>query len=369
MSGFRALSAGIGSGVFQMPGARLDEQDEDGEDASPMATTRSSGAAAGSAWITPKKYSPTHQMKSRALGQLDPSLYLNEDAEELYEHAPGHVGRLWFVLNYTLEVEQLAVTVRKARNLRVRKEASSGQPGDCYVRLAMENDDRRVHTTSVKKKTNNPNFDEKFCFQIATASLESQTLLMTVFHVDKQKRQKAIGHVAYPLRELLSVDKDCRIFRDLDSEAGDTSQNPEVKIGLTYHAQLERITVVLHECRNLPTKSDTDECIEVYLRVSMHTGLQGKEVKSKRTETVGHSSAFNQSLIFNRVADLSQTIIKVTMMHHATGIGSLFDKPLGSVVLGCELFAKRRELEHWREMSANPEQTITYWHSLCAAAV
>uniref|UniRef100_A0A1I8GPF5 C2 domain-containing protein n=1 Tax=Macrostomum lignano TaxID=282301 RepID=A0A1I8GPF5_9PLAT len=190
----------------------------------------------------------------------------------------------------------LAVTVRKARNLRVRKEASSGQPGDCYVRLAMENDDRRVHTTSVKKKTNNPNFDEKFCFQIATASLESQTLLMTVFHVDKQKRQKAIGHVAYPLRELLSVDKDCRIFRDLDSEAGD-------------------------------------------------------------------------SLIFNRVADLSQTIIKVTMMHHATGIGSLFDKPLGSVVLGCELFAKRRELEHWREMSANPEQTITYWHSLCAAAV
>uniref|UniRef100_A0A1I8G255 C2 domain-containing protein n=1 Tax=Macrostomum lignano TaxID=282301 RepID=A0A1I8G255_9PLAT len=222
----------------------------------------------------------------------------------------------------------LAVTVRKARNLRVRKEASSGQPGDCYVRLAMENDDRRVHTTSVKKKTNNPNFDEKFCFQIATASLESQTLLMTVFHVDKQKRQKAIGHVAYPLRELLSVDKDCRIFRDLDSEAGD-----------------------------------------VYLRVSMHTGLQGKEVKSKRTETVGHSSAFNQSLIFNRVADLSQTIIKVTMMHHATGIGSLFDKPLGSVVLGCELFAKRRELEHWREMSANPEQTITYWHSLCAAAV
>uniref|UniRef100_A0A1I8GYH1 C2 domain-containing protein n=1 Tax=Macrostomum lignano TaxID=282301 RepID=A0A1I8GYH1_9PLAT len=161
-------------------------------------------------------------VKSRALGQLDPALYLNEDAEEHYEQGPGHVGRLWFVLRYTQDTEQLTVWVRKARNLRPRLDSTSsnsGAAGDYCIRLALENDDRRVLTTSVKRRTSNPNFDEKFCFQVPSSCLESQAIRLTALQIDRQKRQKAIGHVTFPLRELLSLDRDCRLYRDLDSEA------------------------------------------------------------------------------------------------------------------------------------------------------
>uniref|UniRef100_A0A1I8FL86 C2 domain-containing protein n=1 Tax=Macrostomum lignano TaxID=282301 RepID=A0A1I8FL86_9PLAT len=145
-------------------------------------------------------------VKSRALGQLDPTLYFNEGADELYEQPPGHVGRLWFVLNYSKDAEQLTVTVAKARNLRPSNGGGSGsgrettQAADCYV----AGGERRVHTTSVKRKTSSPNFDEKFYFRL------------TVCQIDRQRRHRPVGFTDYALGDLLSFGKDCRIFRDLE---------------------------------------------------------------------------------------------------------------------------------------------------------
>lgn len=41
------------------------------------------------------------------------------------------------------------------------------RPNDSLSRLYLDQDERRIHVTSTKKKTNNPNFTETFCFQVS----------------------------------------------------------------------------------------------------------------------------------------------------------------------------------------------------------
>ncbi|VDN09036.1 unnamed protein product [Dibothriocephalus latus] len=70
------------------------------------------------AWSKPVKYKPSEYARSRELGRLDPTLYVSEKNEDLYDVPLGHLGRLWFTLSYDQTSERLHVTVHKARNLR-----------------------------------------------------------------------------------------------------------------------------------------------------------------------------------------------------------------------------------------------------------
>lgn len=74
--------------------------------------------------------------RSRELGKLDPTLYLSEMSEELYDVPMDHLGRVWFSISYDETTEQLRVTIHKARNLRppryqsLRASASTGTSGN-----------------------------------------------------------------------------------------------------------------------------------------------------------------------------------------------------------------------------------------------
>lgn len=56
-----------------------------------------------------------------ALGSIDPSLYKIADEDDDYEIPPGHIGRVWFAVEYERETEKLQVTLIKAKNLPSRQ--------------------------------------------------------------------------------------------------------------------------------------------------------------------------------------------------------------------------------------------------------
>lgn len=51
------------------------------------------------------------------IGTLNPALYSADEANDFYDIPSGHVGRVWFSVEYDRQVERLTVTLIKARNL------------------------------------------------------------------------------------------------------------------------------------------------------------------------------------------------------------------------------------------------------------
>ncbi|CAH8651111.1 unnamed protein product [Heterobilharzia americana] len=79
-------------------------------------------------------HTQSRYLQGRHLGRLNPSLYLSQETEDLYEVPPGHIGRVWFSISYNKVMELLKVTIHKARNLRQISTTSSlqftGSPTD-----------------------------------------------------------------------------------------------------------------------------------------------------------------------------------------------------------------------------------------------
>ena len=55
-----------------------------------------------------------------ALGSIDPSLYKIGDEDDNYLIPEGHIGRVWFAVEYKRESEKLLLTLIKCKNLPTR---------------------------------------------------------------------------------------------------------------------------------------------------------------------------------------------------------------------------------------------------------
>ena len=80
---------------------------------------------------------PIHTVAgSYFLGSIDPSLYKLNDEDDDYEIPDGHIGRVWFAVEYERESEKLLVTLIKAKNLPSRSLSHTGSC-DPFVRYIM----------------------------------------------------------------------------------------------------------------------------------------------------------------------------------------------------------------------------------------
>nr|QQY02577.1 synaptotagmin-6 [Cryptocotyle lingua] len=336
-----------------------------------------SGPLSGQCWDMTPRHKSSRYLHGRQLGKLDPQLYLSEEGEDLYDITPGHLGRIWFTVSYSRSNELLKVTVHKARNLRKwsmfgalgsEHTQLSGQTEDSVlqdfrVKVFLEQAERKYHMTAMKKQTDNPNFNEQFCFQVAAHGLGQQILRIHVLGLDKRRRCKLIGYATYRLSTLdnnTSEDNEIRTFRDLqlDDESGQISPNPQLLVALTYFPMTERLIVGLFECRNLPLR-ENGLPIDVYAKVVVFQGLQGKELKSKRTEALGTRESFDESFVFQKIPDPSNINLRITLVQHG-----FIDKQICFIVLGGELVSKGRGVQHWTAMLEHPDKQVSEWHEL-----
>lgn len=159
-----------------------------------------------------------------SIGFLRPDLYTSDNEQEDSGFPPGHIGRIWFRLEYDCEVESLFVTVINIVNLPPRQHRgsslamSSSSTCDSFVRIYLLPDEKRYLQTKVKKRTRNPNFHQRFAFSMSYSVLLERTLRLSVFDVDRFTRQTIIGHALYSLEDL-DITTATEEWRDLEKEA------------------------------------------------------------------------------------------------------------------------------------------------------
>jgi hypothetical protein len=136
-----------------------------------------------------------------------------DDIKDDTTYPRGHIGRIWFQINFQSSVEQLQVNILKMRHLPLRDDDSSVPP-DPQVRLYLLPDDRCQHQTEVKRRTRNPDFFEVFNFQVARDHLRQRVLRLSIYDHGKGRRGEVIGHVLYSLKdEKFGVE----LWRDLET--------------------------------------------------------------------------------------------------------------------------------------------------------
>ena len=159
-----------------------------------------------------------------AIGLLRPDLYASDNEQEDSGFPPGHIGRIWFRLEFDVESENLFVTVINIVNLPARQQRgsslamSASSTCDSFVRIYLLPDEKRSLQTKVKKRTRNPNFHQRFAFSMSYSILRERTLRFSVYDVDRFTRQTIIGHALYSLEDL-DITMATEEWRDLEKEA------------------------------------------------------------------------------------------------------------------------------------------------------
>ena len=165
-----------------------------------------------------------HRSIPTSIGLLRPDLYSSDNEQEDSGFPPGHIGRIWFRLEYDCEAEKLFVSVINIANLPARQHRgsslsiSTNSTCDSFVRIFLLPDEKRYLQTKVKKRTRNPDFHQRFAFSMNYSVLIERTLRFSVFDVDRFTRQTVIGHALYSLEDL-DITMATEDWMDLEKES------------------------------------------------------------------------------------------------------------------------------------------------------
>ena len=116
------------------------------------------------------------------------------------------LGMLHFSTQYDLINGHLSVRVIEARDLPppvtcdgARQDMAHSNP---YVKMSLLPDHKNSRQTGVKRKTQNPVFEERFTFELPFLEAQRRTLLLSIVDFDKFSRHCVIGKLALPLSEV-----------------------------------------------------------------------------------------------------------------------------------------------------------------------
>ncbi|KAM4733319.1 LOW QUALITY PROTEIN: synaptotagmin VIII [Anableps anableps] len=105
-----------------------------------------------------------------------------------------NLGEICFSLCYVPTSSKLTVTILEAKNL---KSMDLGGSSDPYVKvqLALNKRKWKKRTTSTKKKTLNPYFNESFMFDVSLDQIQRVNLVISVWDHDAMSRNDTMGKV------------------------------------------------------------------------------------------------------------------------------------------------------------------------------
>ncbi|GFS22998.1 synaptotagmin-15, partial [Elysia marginata] len=300
-------------------------------------------------------------------------------------------GRLWYSLLYNPELEELAVTLIKVKDLPGR--APGNNPRDPFVKMYVLPDERTVRVSTVKRKTLNPVYNETLLFVVSRSDVTKRILRFSVYDLDKRRVRHSLGHVMVNLKDADLTTGDTR-SADLETSAQPVSGMGDVQVSLLYQPHNDKIKVGLHRARNLSRLSDFPKNIMgAYIRIQLFYGHKCHRVKRTLAVVPGSDITFNESLSFTvqgRQFDSCNIAISLMLtfpgssasaVKQASTTGSSrpsgtgggggvpttgdnSDREYGRVVLGPFMYARGEELAHWQEMLGHPKAVSTKWHAL-----
>ncbi|XP_078611607.1 synaptotagmin-17-like [Branchiostoma floridae x Branchiostoma japonicum] len=300
--------------------------------------------------------------------KFQPRLYEvdeNEDDDMTDEEkvAKYKLGQLYFNFHYNLIHSVFIVTVREARNLpfpmigdETRQDFAHSNP---YVKVCLLPDQKSAKQTSVKPKTQNPEFNETFKFEIPFLEVQRRMLLLSLQDYDKFSRHCVIGQVILPLEnyDLLKVSN---VWKPLQPSAQLSPDRGDVLLSINYLPSAGRLNVDVIKANQLLQTDIIGGC-DPFVKVQMVVGT--RLVKSKKTSCKKNTidPVFNESVSFNVTPDvLDDVSLVVTVWDYNCKSRDDF---VGRFVLGRHPTGAQ-ETAHWERLQASHRSPVAQWHTL-----
>lgn len=125
---------------------------------------------------------------------------LNHALEEWHELTKAlkdeeeHLGDICFSLRYVPASNKLHVIILEAKNLKTMDKGGSSDPY-VKIRLILNNKKLKKKSTTVKKNTLNPYFNEPFMFDVNFEEIQKVKLVISIWDHDKMSKNDAIGRL------------------------------------------------------------------------------------------------------------------------------------------------------------------------------
>ncbi|XP_063868232.1 synaptotagmin-17-like [Scylla paramamosain] len=311
--------------------------------------------------------SPRWSSKStecESLTKIRPHLYASTSSS--LEEGPDedHLGRIHFSLHYDALAAVLRVKVIEAMDLprpacKDRNDLAHSNP---YVKVSLLPDTKNSLQTSVKKKTQDPVFEETFTFELPYKEVVRRTLELKVKDFDKFSRHCVVGHALLPLQKV-NLARSSRHWQPLTPCNLETEEYGEILLSLNYLPTAGRLNVDVIKAKQL-LQTNLVRGADPYVRVSLV--VRGRHLKSKKTSVRKNtlSPSFNESFSFHVTSsELREASLVITVWDWNGGV--MRDEFIGRAVLGKQPSGPN-EMTHWTNMMGSQRHAVAQWHSLHA---
>ncbi|NXB87709.1 SYT17 protein, partial [Vidua chalybeata] len=305
--------------------------------------------------ILRKTYTPDDYFR-----KFEPRLYSldsnSDDMDSLTDEeilSKYQLGMLHFSTQYDLLHNYLIVRVIEAKDLPPpisydgsRQDMAHSNP---YVKICLLPDQKNSKQTGVKRKTQNPVFEERYTFEIPFLEAQRRTLLLTVVDFDKFSRHCVIGKVSMPLSDVDLV-KGGHWWKALVP----SSQVTEFIRLLPQFFLLFWGGLCVYGCAlcSLP---------DPFVKIQLVHGL--KLTKTKKTSCMRGTidPFYNESFSFKvPQEELENASLVFTVYGHNVKSSNDF---IGRIVIG-QYSTGAPESNHWRRMLSAHRTAVEQWHSL-----
>ncbi|NWV40438.1 SYT17 protein, partial [Grantiella picta] len=297
--------------------------------------------------ILRKTYTPDDYFR-----KFEPRLYsldsTSDDMDSLTDEeilSKYQLGMLHFSTQYDLLHNYLIVRVIEAKDLPPpisydgsRQDMAHSNP---YVKICLLPDQKNSKQTGVKRKTQNPVFEERYTFEIPFLEAQRRTLLLTVVDFDKFSRHCVIGKVSMPLSDVDLV-KGGHWWKALVP----SSQVTE------FLRLLPQFFLLACALCFLP---------DPFVKIQLVHGL--KLTKTKKTSCMRGTidPFYNESFSFKvPQEELENASLVFTVYGHNVKSSNDF---IGRIVIG-QYSTGAPESNHWRRMLNAHRTAVEQWHSL-----
>ncbi|NXV66842.1 SYT17 protein, partial [Molothrus ater] len=304
--------------------------------------------------ILRKTYTPDDYFR-----KFEPRLYSldsnSDDMDSLTDEeilSKYQLGMLHFSTQYDLLHNYLIVRVIEAKDLPPpisydgsRQDMAHSNP---YVKICLLPDQKNSKQTGVKRKTQNPVFEERYTFEIPFLEAQRRTLLLTVVDFDKFSRHCVIGKVSMPLSDVDLV-KGGHWWKALVP----SSQVTEfIRLLPQFFLLFWGFLCVACALCSLP---------DPFVKIQLVHGL--KLTKTKKTSCMRGTidPFYNESFSFKvPQEELENASLVFTVYGHNVKSSNDF---IGRIVIG-QYSTGAPESNHWRRMLSAHRTAVEQWHSL-----
>ncbi|NWY29508.1 SYT17 protein, partial [Pheucticus melanocephalus] len=311
--------------------------------------------------ILRKTYTPDDYFR-----KFEPRLYSldsnSDDMDSLTDEeilSKYQLGMLHFSTQYDLLHNYLIVRVIEAKDLPPpisydgsRQDMAHSNP---YVKICLLPDQKNSKQTGVKRKTQNPVFEERYTFEIPFLEAQRRTLLLTVVDFDKFSRHCVIGKVSMPLSDVDLV-KGGHWWKALVPSS-------QVTEFIRLLPQFFLLFWGFLAADSYPHNTACALCSlpDPFVKIQLVHGL--KLTKTKKTSCMRGTidPFYNESFSFKvPQEELENASLVFTVYGHNVKSSNDF---IGRIVIG-QYSTGAPESNHWRRMLSAHRTAVEQWHSL-----